>query len=942
MVAPAPGGPRPSYRGWLLGVLALAAVIVGLAMCAPEEASDAPSVTPPATVALEARRHAGDDDPAPDEVPAPGDADLVIRVVSAVDGAPLQNATVYVANEALSPTDAAGLTWTPARERLVAIRARADHHATASAGAPPGPGRLEIALLRRTVIRGRVLDRDSGAPVANARVVAIPGTRADYDQDRDIECRSDASGSYVLEDAKPGFWTVFVIGGTHVSLQITQVRRLFSVNPLGVTLTPATDLEHDLVVVPSRPLTGRVVDPDGQPVSGVRVGVWCAADSSQIVHRRAKGVSGVDGRFVVEGLLPGRISVRPDSPTHAWSGPADYLNQGLAEDVTLVVRPKPVLRVRVTTTDGTPIEGANVGFSKHSHVVFGLGSARTDATGEAAFATMAALPVRVGVSAEGFADARGDIASLDEAPHTIELSVAPSAPSTDNAKPTSEPTSPMRLWEVRVVTADGDPVDRAWARVTWEGGGSRWRRHGFPVSQGRVWIEAPETAATLDVLVRDARDRHGERAGMALTHVPELRPEAPEIRMLRSADCEGLVTGADGAPLAGIRIDVKGPHLIERETSTDAEGRFAVYGFPPGPVDLQVWQPDQFADIPTLTWTLPVSDGRVVLRESALITLRIRGPDGKPASDITVFAKPRGGGRGAQETSDETGTVVLEGLVAGELHELSLYSWRNDELLDLIEKDWVARDEDIELGRGYVFHGTLVDEAGRLLPGIRVAARNGDTRKTDRSERDGSFRIDSVAFADGELVVVLGDSETVVPARAGADTRITVAVGPSVRIRYPTFEDAFRSLAGTARLFDEAARDIVWSEETLLDSTISGLDRMSTYAYYTNLGNGECAHLTGLRADGQLIEIVPTRAQSVGGRVELAGAKPRFRPEVTIDQGAVRSTATMDSAGRYSLGGLPAGTWTVRVRHEHEGVVYVGEVQSPSGGEDVVLELRPE
>ncbi len=910
----------------------------------------------------------------PEAPPASGarEGGFVVTVLDADSLQPIEDARVHVGRAEIAETDARGKASARIPQDLARVTAVAEGYQRTVAAAPTGTRELELTLLRTRAIRGRVLDCNTGTPVAHARVVAIPGLRADYDQDRDVETRSDPRGDYALTGLSPGFWTVFVIGGTHVSPEITEVEYLFADNPLGIRVPPGGDARRDLLVAPTRKLIGRVVDTEGRPVEGVSVRASSTGTSLQFESRRTPALSGSDGRFAAEGLPSVDVALAASSPTHAMAPPGNYTSFGMAEDVTIVVRPKVVASFHVTDSNDVAINGAKLDFSSTDGCVLRvLGSALTGADGVASFAALTDFALDVDVSAPRLRARRVTFDSGDKRIDTTVVllpapgaadAVAPPAPST--LAPTvpapatlgdAGPPLPTRLWTFHVVDDDGDPIERGTARVTWTHDTRGPDRNGrpaarkLPIWRGDLFIEAPETVEELAIAIRDVCGSRGELIGTAPTDVTFAwhvgAGNSREIRLAAEAECSGIVTDARGRALAGIRIDVKAGRRVERPVTTDTDGRFDARGLPTTSVELQVWQSKSFVDVPTLRWELPVADRRIVLRAAGTVTLHVRGPDGEPVNDAVIFASAGDGSRDTQSTTGEDGRAMLEGLAPGERYELLVRSWSDATLQDLTLDDWIARDDTVQLSRGFVFRGTVVDTQGRSLPGAyvevgRIGVGGRDGAKGALAGADGSFVIDSVAFGEGTLHVAIGTAEASAPAASGDEATLVVAVGPSIRVRLPKPQIRYDRL-GTMRLADTTSGRIVWEHSYVRDTTIPDLDATHSYDLFIRRLSGSFTYATDLRADGSALALATSVGASITGRVTLDGKPPQTWPNVIVGDGAVRVRASLESGGVFEARHLPVGTWTLRIEHTEDGFTYRGEARCATG-EDIEIKLTRE
>jgi protocatechuate 3,4-dioxygenase beta subunit len=180
-----------------------------------------------------------------------------------------------------------------------------------------------LVLEPASVLAGHVVDAD-GRPVAGARVQAIPVTSY-LRRLQEPLIRAPTEWFTATTDAQGGFrfeqFAADVTAGFHVKApgraSTYTFRRHFQVPCAfgGVDIRLALPAEGTI--------KGRVVDPRGQPTSGIRLSISLDPRSDDIRNRYAKrtAVSDKEGNFTFEGIPEGRheIGLAPgDQGTGAW------------------------------------------------------------------------------------------------------------------------------------------------------------------------------------------------------------------------------------------------------------------------------------------------------------------------------------------------------------------------------------------------------------------------------------------------------------------------------------------------------------------------------------------------------------------------------------------------------------------------------------------------
>ena len=146
----------------------------------------------------------------------------------------------------------------------------------------------EVALERGRVVKGRVTDRTTGAPIAGARVGII------WTLDRFVE--TDSDGRYSI----PG-----VRERSHVEIHVEAKGYGRGTRQIPVSSVPSEEeLIADVELAPGDVVIGTLIGPEGTPVAGAAVHTIASTHREfQMVEAR-RGISGSDGTFRIEDLHP--------------------------------------------------------------------------------------------------------------------------------------------------------------------------------------------------------------------------------------------------------------------------------------------------------------------------------------------------------------------------------------------------------------------------------------------------------------------------------------------------------------------------------------------------------------------------------------------------------------------------------------------------------------
>jgi hypothetical protein len=292
-----------------------------------------------------------------------------------------------------------------------------------------------------------------------------------------------------------------------------------------------------------------------------------------------------------------------------------------------------------------------------------------------------------------------------------------------------------------------------------------------------------------------------------------------------------------------------------------------------------------------VTWTV-TAGGTVVVA--------VRRGDGTPVAGAEVVLEARGRGRRGRwnnETTDAAGDARLRGLNAGN-YELSVDT--PDHLDPEPKPVEVAGGEqrvEVTVTAGGSIHGVVVDVAGVPVPGASVRVRGGDGsmrmfgwRDQVMTGDDGSFRIDGLAAGETRVVAGRGWGQEMRRPGAGDDQEqgetVTVAEGKVAEVKL-VVESQSEKITGT-----------------VVDHTGAAI----TDAF------------------------VAAQRES-----EAAGANRAWARRATR-WGWDRQATAVDAEGKFTIGNLSPGTYTVRAYRRGGGE---GTTEGVKAGTTTRLVIRP-
>ncbi|MDJ0522845.1 MAG: carboxypeptidase regulatory-like domain-containing protein [Planctomycetota bacterium] len=624
-------------------------------------------------------------------------------------------------------------------------------------------------------VEGRVIDT-AGRGIAGAKISvrSAPERYGGFVSTTTRATTSDASGAFTIQRLTPGVIQSLVVWAAgYVSPG--------SIGG-GMPLTENKPTRLDVVLAKGATITGRALDPTGQPVAGATIqagristgyGSWNTSLST--------ATADAEGRFTLIDvpLGPGELKAKADGyyqpPREGQSSPYPWMppptgvaydakeeGQSLEKDVELA-RGR-VIQGTVKHEDGSLAKGVRVtvnivqggwywGFQGQSKPVFtgedgtfryeGLAPDKTyNVTAESD--THMAEPVKVTMPKE-----------VDPEPIEIQLKQG-------------------GIVQGRVIEADGTPASGA--SVTCNAG----NRRAVTDAEGRFEITGIK-AGKWQVQVGNVNPVPAG-AKQSITMAWGETIDDVELTMPVTLTIQGTVTDPDGKLLPGIsvrarKISGSGTRRRSRGRSyyatTDTKGHFELKALGEG--DYTVWagsakeSPIRAGD----------EDVQLVYEEPDRITVegRVTDPDGRAVvrGSVRVWYGPRGKRR-SQVSGTITGgyfrvrVVTDESEVDVEVTQAQDATNRPVNFLPDREKDLaIGAPIEIRLTRGMELKGRITDPTGKGIAGIQVQASPkgrrdygwnpwGGARNAARSDDEGAWTIRGLKDGDYTLSVTPGGS----------------------------------------------------------------------------------------------------------------------------------------------------------------------------------------
>jgi Protein of unknown function (DUF1416) len=753
--------------------------------------------------------------------------------------------------------------------------------ATSSRAALPKEQRASVGVDKPAVrLHGKVLAADNslaaGATVWAAKVGYGPLERR--------ETITDAHGHYNL-DLDPGTWYVWARRGTQGGEGADPHEAAVKIARGRLPETVDIRLEE------RGKLHGRLLEAEtGKPITGGKLFL----DAGLIL------TTGADGQYEVGGVsreghegfvvAPGRVRMRVLFDTTVRA----------ANELDVPVPRGGKIVGRVTDLGGKPIPGAFVGRATSGRFFSGNGGLFVTCDAEGRFeydGVTLDQPTWLSATAPGHAEEQYDGLIVPPGGKPLELHFQ-LRPKPVDAKPGASPVprsddETQRTLSGIVRGPDNKPV--AGVRVRWGYQPVADSIQTRTNAEGRFRLSVPNIENMLAVLPRDFTPE--------FMRIVAGGDRAVEFKLREGHTVRGWVLDEGGKPIKNVDViaviaspdvQIGNPYwLSEAAVRTDADGKFALKGIPDGARFDFLKQ--GMSEIRNHELTLGGADNTVTvtLHYGGAIKGRVVDRDGKPIRSFRLLVNaPReqrpgdasGGyfagycGIGVRFTSDD-GSFVLTGVGAGSVHRImAIAEGRGQAVIDrvmAVPLNHLTEIKPVTLRAGppVVLRVRAVTADSKPIPGARVTLVNGDV---------GLDRTFSWGYNDA------------------------------------TWEDMVHARTGAGGWAEFPA--LSFAEATLLVQA-----------------PGYGRHRYGWR-EGQKELTVKLAAEAVlGGEVHDATGGPMKAYYLNLISGGDQISATVgpEAKGRFRVGELPAGLWTISVRsadsqstlHEENVILQAGETK---------------
>jgi hypothetical protein len=551
-----------------------------------------------------------------------------------------------------------------------------------------------VALVLREPVGlpGRVVD-DQGAPVKKFAITAGPSQEEGLritpamilgDVSLKTQTFEAADGSFLFSGLQPGSWTLTVEAAGYVQVDEPTVQVPRKEDPLVVQLARAAGA------------SGTVVDAGERPIANAEVKLIGNANEGMFVFGDSKHESSTKtdetGAFTIGQLPPGSVKLVASAEGYARSEPAAIQAPagGKVDGVVLHLRRGGRLTGEVYDAHGTCASGRKV-------MVASLGAqdmreANVDDAGQFAVENLTPGAYQVMLQpSETEEQAMSAKAESGEEfdPSEMLASLKMTSAQVREGETThvvlgAPPKAPVRVFGV--VSRSHEPVHGGMLTCVGEGGSVLSRiKMGKVKENGEYELKIDEPGSVVLAYQRGI-------SGRAASEFRRTIPAEPEFRLdldVPAGGIRGTVRGPDGAPIAGIEVDLMRPDgrtslavmNAGGASTSDERGRFELQDLAAGTYGLAAGgiQP-MLSDEKSVPWGRAIVSGlrvdadrvlegvEIRLTKPGSISGLVRSADGNPVAGATVFARD---GRGellhsfSGVQTDSTGRFTYRGLAPG-------------------------------------------------------------------------------------------------------------------------------------------------------------------------------------------------------------------------------------------------------------------------------------
>jgi protocatechuate 3,4-dioxygenase beta subunit len=733
----------------------------------------------------------------------------------------------------------------------------------------------EIKLTAGVSVRGKVVN--AAGPVPHA-IVSINGWPL---------AESAADGTFAVAHAPENWQSVRAVRG----------------NEIGTATRSAKAGAVEIRLAKGETFAGTVRDSlSGAAVAGARMSLNEGADSV------ATTASGAKGRFTFGPLLSRSYQIEGTHPSYAIAS-ASVLVPHVATRAFAAL-PYAHARGRVIDEEKKPVAAAIV----NSPVTNGprRPSTLTNAAGEFVIRVMtSANPFALPIYATKHGYAGGMLEARKWQPGETRNDII---------------ITLVRGFTIAVRVRDRQhqPVDHAYVNLVRIGDGAQQGFFSPAECDDPTRQDCRRTGADGSVLFRTSEGSHnvfvtGDEVAPKRVPIVALtaRSEPVVVEVDRGVTISGRVVHADGTPVAGALVEMPRSQLAPRNATTDSDGTFTIAGIASGATTLTAHSSDRHMTSAAVPVTAPAKNVSITMPHGGRIEGRVvdRGTK-QPVIDFTVLLPSRGGPNPApQQVHADDGSYAIDNVTPGMAQvNVTATGYVTATRSDITaEEGKTVSGIDVQLDRGASITGR-VTSGGAPVAGVQVSltANRMPPFGGLTTDADGNYTLDGVAEGERSIqfqrtgFIVLHKT---VEVAAGKDLRLDVELDHGAEIRGRVTDRAGHNIPGASVAItgDRGAPGNM--VQTDLDGTfvMQGLANGSYHLTARKDGfvSEEANDVTV--PQGQPLTFALDHGATITGRVTGLAPEELAQVMVAASGGTSRNQTPVDSAGNFTLHGMPDG-----------------------------------